>query len=128
MTSEVIAGPRAWLHSVALLNQEILMSSRLLILIGVFASFSVLTGLALMEVGYFGILEPLFKSWGAGQVLADLVIACLLACIWMVKDAKQRGVSAWPFIAITLVLGSFGPLLYLLAREWSLSSRVPTSA
>ena len=103
------------------------MSGRMLVLIGVFASFSVLTGLALMEVGYFGLLEPLFKSWGGGQVLADLVIACLLACIWMAKDAKKRGVSAWPFIAITLVLGSFGPLLYLLAREWNPRSSVPAS-
>jgi hypothetical protein len=80
-----------------------------------------------MEVGYFGLLEPLFKSWGGGQVLADLVIACLLACVWMLKDAKSRGVSAWPFIAVTLVAGSFGPLLYLLVRELSAKKTVPAA-
>ena len=58
-----------------------------------------------------------YLSWGGAQVFTDLVIALLLACVWMVYDARERGLSAWPFIAITLVLGSFGPLLYLVVRE-----------
>lgn len=93
------------------------MSGRLILLVAVIAAFGALTTLALVDVGYFGILEPHFQSWGGAQVFADLVIVCLLACIWMVNDARQRGVSAWPFIVITLVAGSFGPLLYLAMRE-----------
>ena len=104
------------------------MSSRLLLLLVVVAAFGVLTALALLDVGYFGILAPHFKSWGEGQVLADLVILAVLSCIWMLNDAPQRGLAAWPFIAITLVAGSFGPLLYLAVRELRKSAATPRSA
>lgn len=96
---------------------ETLMTARLLLLIVVAAAFGGLTTLALMDVGYLGIIEPHFQSWGAGQVFADLVILAVLLCVWMVNDARQRGGNAWPFVAITLIAGSFGPLLYLVVRE-----------
>ena len=104
------------------------MSGRLVALVGTVLAFGLLTALALMEVGYFGIIEPHFKSWGAAQVLVDLVIACGLACYWMLNDVRERGVSAWPFIALTLVLGSFGPLFYLVTRELRSGARPPVSA
>ena len=104
------------------------MSGRLLLLIVVIALFSVLTALALMDVGYLGILAPHFQSWGGGQVLTDLVIVCTLACIWMLADARTSGVNAWPFLVITLFLGSFGPLFYLVAREVRASARRQASA
>ena len=103
------------------------MSGRMIALITVIVGFSVLSALALLDVGFFGILEPHFRSWGGAQVFTDLVIALLLACIWMLNDARERGLSAWPFIAITLVLGSFGPLLYLVARELRSTSRSPAT-
>lgn len=93
------------------------MSRRTLALCLILILFSALTGIALAKVGYLGILLPHFQSWGAGQVLADLVIMCTLGCIWMVRDAQQRGARAWPFVVLTLVAGSFGPLVYLLVRE-----------
>ena len=93
------------------------MSARLSALLVVLTLFSVLTALALIDVGYFGILEPHFKSWGEGQVLADLVILGALACLWMIADARECGLSVWPFLVVTLFLGSYGPLLYLVARE-----------
>lgn len=93
------------------------MNTRLILLVCVWIVFGTISVFALQEVGYWGILEPHFQSWGQGQVLADLVIACLLACIWMVRDAPSRGLSAWPFVAVTLVAGSFGPLAYLVIRE-----------
>jgi uncharacterized membrane protein YqjE len=104
------------------------MSGRLVSLLVVIAAFGVLSALALMDVGYFGIIEPHFQSWGGGQVFADLVILAVLACIWMVDDARQRGLAAWPFIVVTLVAGSFGPLLYLVARELHASAGRPASA
>ena len=103
------------------------MSGRMIALITVIVGFGVLSALALQDVGYFGILEPHFRSWGGAQVFTDLVIALLLACFWMLHDARQRGLSAWPYIAITLVLGSFGPLLYLVARELRSTSRSPAT-
>jgi hypothetical protein len=93
------------------------MNGRVVGLVSVLVPFGALTALALLDVGFFGILAPHFRSWGGAQVFADLVIACVLACIWMVDDAGKRGVPAWPFVALTLAAGSFGPLLYLLARE-----------
>lgn len=99
------------------LSSEEPMSARLLALLLVITLFGALTAVALLDVGYLGILLPQFQSWGAGQVLVDLSILAVLACIWMVQDAPVRGLSAWPFILLTLLAGSFGPLLYLLVRE-----------
>jgi len=93
------------------------MSKRILILGGVICAFGALTYAALADVGYLGILEPHFRSWGAGQVFADLVIALLLANIWIVADGRNRGINPWPFVVLTLVAGSFGPLAYLVVRE-----------
>jgi hypothetical protein len=94
------------------------MSVRTIALFVVISAFGVLSALALMSVGYFGILAPHFRSWGEAQVLADLVILAVLACVWMRKDACEHGLPAWPFVLTTVFLGSFGPLLYLVAREW----------
>lgn len=102
------------------------MSMRLLSLVIVLALFGALSAVALADVGYFGILTPHFQSWGAAQVLADLVILALLGCVWMVQDARARGTSAWPYVLITLAAGSFGVLLYLLARERA-AGRAPES-
>ena len=93
------------------------MSGRLVLLILVIVAFGVLSALALMDVGYFGILAPHFQSYGEGQVLADLVIMCLMGCIWMTYDSRTSGLPAWPFVIMTVFLGSFGPLFYLLLRE-----------
>lgn len=93
------------------------MSIRMFCLATVLTLFSLLTTVALVDVGYLGIIEPHFQSWGAAQVFADLVIIALLACVWMVNDARARGLHAWPFVVLTLVAGSFGPLVYLLWRE-----------
>ena len=102
------------------------MSVRLGSLFVVIGLFLVLTVLAVMDVGYFGILLPHFRSLGAGQVLADLVIMASLSCFWMVADARQRGTNAWPFVLVTLVAGSFGPLLYLVLRELRSGARTST--
>lgn len=102
------------------------MSARLLLLLLAIASFGVLTVLALADVGYWGILAPHFQSWGGAQVFVDLVILALLSCLWMVRDARTSGVSAWPFVALTLAAGSFGVLFYLVLRERALGNRAAT--
>ena len=86
------------------------------LLIIVLAPFSVLTALALWHHGYWGILEPHFKSFGAAQVLVDLVIALGLVLTWLWRDARALGRNPWPWVLLTLAAGSFGPLIYLLTR------------
>lgn len=81
------------------------------------ALFGALTAVALWQHGYWGILAPHFLSFGGGQVLADLVIALTLAMLWMWQDARAQGRKVWPWLALTLVAGSFGPLGYLLTRK-----------
>lgn len=93
------------------------MNIRLIGLVVVMIGFGALSTIALLDVGYLGILKPHFQSWGEAQVFADLVILGVLACLWMAKDAPKQGLTAWPFIILTLALGSFGPLIYLAVRE-----------
>ena len=79
--------------------------------------FGALTAAALWHHGYWGIIVPHFQTFGAGQVLAGLVIALTLVMIWMWRDARTLGRNPWPWILGTLVTGSFSPLLYILTRK-----------
>lgn len=86
---------------------------RLLLMI-ILAAFLVLTTLALWHHGFWGIIKPHFESFGAGQVLADLVIALSLFLVWMWQDAKKENRNPWFWLILTLAAGSIGALLYLL--------------
>jgi hypothetical protein len=46
----------------------------------------------------------------------------------MGADARQTGMNPWPFIVVTIFMGSFGPLLYLAARELRATKARPASA
>jgi len=95
---------------------------RIFLLITLIA-FSALTAVALWQHGYWGIIEPHFKSFGAAQVLADLTIALSLFMVWMWRDAKATGRNPWPWIVLTLVAGSISPLIYLLSRKTTKDAR-----
>lgn len=83
----------------------------------VLAAFAALSAVALWQHGYWGILAPHFQSSGAAQVLADLAIALGLVSLWLWQDARSQGRNPWPWLLLTLVAGSFGPLVYLLTRR-----------
>ena len=93
------------------------MSSRLLVLVLVIVGFGALTAVALLEAGYVGLFTAQLESWAGLQVLTDLGLLAILACIWMLNDSRKRGLPAWPFVIVTVLAGSFGPLLYLVMRE-----------
>jgi hypothetical protein len=68
------------------------------------------------QFGYAGVFRETFRNSATTQVSLDLIIALSVICTWMWSDAKRNGWSPIPFILITVVAGSFGPLLYLLRR------------
>ena len=94
------------------------MNTRVVLIFVVLIAFGALTGYALYDVGVLGILRAASADSGAIQIFVDLVIVCALACVWMFFDGRKRGLNPWPCVVITLFTGSFGPLLYLLRREW----------
>lgn len=70
----------------------------------------------------FGI--QLMSNLDTAQVVIDLYILAALACIWMYHDNKSRGKSlaaVMPYLFITVVFVSIGPLLYLVVKGFSKS-------
>jgi hypothetical protein len=88
------------------------MNKRALAII-VLIPFSLLTLYAIAKVGYIGIFDYHRHSPAGWQVFVDLVIALLLVLTWLIPEAKKAGRNPWPWVVITLFMGSFGPLLYL---------------
>jgi Terpene cyclase DEP1 len=87
------------------------------VLLLILAPFSALSLAALWAHGYWGLFEPAFHSLASAQVLADLVIALTLFLVWMWRDASINGRNPWPWLVLTVAVGSFGPLLYLLTAR-----------
>ncbi|MBH3367814.1 DUF2834 domain-containing protein [Pseudomonas carnis] len=56
------------------------------------------------------------------QVVIDLYLMAVLACVWMYRDARGRGrsmVSVLPYFLLTAVFVSVGPLLYIVVNGFS---------
>ncbi|WP_089041804.1 DUF2834 domain-containing protein [Pseudomonas fluorescens] len=56
------------------------------------------------------------------QVVIDLYLMSVLACVWMYRDARRRGrsmVSVLPYFLLTAVFVSVGPLLYIVVNGFS---------
>jgi hypothetical protein len=75
--------------------------------------FALLSAYAVSQVGYWGIFDYHRHSPAGWQVFADLVIALILVLTWMIPNAKENGRNPWPWVLITLTLGSIGPLAYI---------------
>jgi hypothetical protein len=93
------------------------MSTRARIGIGlVLLAFIDLNAYVLWRYGLVGFLELVTANVATIAALVDLTIALLLITAWLWRDAKARGISFFPYAALTAVLGSVGPLLYLVVH------------
>ncbi len=79
--------------------------------------FLCLTGWAIFEHGYFGMLAQGFQSPGTILFAVDLLLALSMVAGWMWVDAGRHGLRVWPYLLLTAALGSAGPMLYLIKRE-----------
>ena len=82
-----------------------------------FLGFTAFTGYVLVTYGATGWIPIAFANPVSTLVTVDLFIALAMVMAWVYADAKARGVSPWPYLALTLGTGSVGTLLYLLVRE-----------
>lgn len=73
---------------------------------------------ALADHSYAGFFMIANANSATSLMMLDLVLALGLFAIWMVRDARRRQGSYLPFIAVTLLFGVAGPLLYLVTRGW----------
>jgi len=93
------------------------------LLAAVFIAFVALTGYA---VHYHGVCEfaHLAVATPANLTLTtDLAISLSLVSAWLWRDARTRGVSPWPYLLLTAVLGSVGPLAYLIGKSGCTGSK-----
>ncbi|MCB9760986.1 MAG: DUF2834 domain-containing protein [Alphaproteobacteria bacterium] len=92
------------------------MNARQLLVAVLLADFLAFTGYVLYLYGPVGWIEPAMANWATRLVSVDLVIALGVACGFMVKDAREQGINVVPYLIVTALIGSAGPLAYLVKR------------
>lgn len=79
--------------------------------------FTAYSTLVVVDHGYSGFIQlALREAWGM-QMLLDLCISLTMVSSLLVIDARRRKEAAWPWVVITALLGSVGPLWYLVLRS-----------
>jgi hypothetical protein len=96
------------------------------LLLALVIAFAAFTTISAVEHGYLGFWEEVTQNTATLQVLIDLSIVAFLALIWMYRDSRVQAMPFVPYALLTVVLGSFGPLGYLLHRTWRVRSRPVT--
>ncbi|MCG8424830.1 MAG: DUF2834 domain-containing protein [Proteobacteria bacterium] len=95
----------------------------------VLVDFAILTGYAVVVTGLSGLIDLLASGdlW-VYQLTFDFLISLGIAVAWMIGDARKRGVSWRPYLVLTLLLGSIGPLLYIVVHAIGHSKVKPVQA
>ncbi|WP_312931805.1 DUF2834 domain-containing protein [Pseudomonas sp.] len=83
--------------------------------------FSLYTGWTMLiaEQSLLAFGMTLIASPDTAQVVIDLYLMAALAALWMVRSNQRRGkpwVAVLPYLALTAVFVSVGPLLYLMVN------------
>ena len=90
--------------------------------------FSVYTGYTMLLADQslidFGL--GLMSSPDTAQVVIDLYLMAVLACIWMYRDGRSKGktfIAVLPYVVLTAVFVCIGLLLYIVVNGFSGSRR-----
>src|SRR5882762_6751612 len=100
-------------------QKETTMNGKQICLAIVLVAFLGFTEYAVYENGIQGLFDLVLANSATTLAFTDLTIALTLVSGWVIQDARRKGISWIPFLLITFTLGSAGPLLYLIRREWA---------
>lgn len=100
------------------------MTPALLLPLVVLVAFTLYTATVVAQSGITAVIPIVLGEPWAGQLFVDLVIALSLFLVWMVRDARERGLPAWLYVALVATTGSIGALAYLVHR----AARAPRMA
>ncbi|KSU49693.1 hypothetical protein AS033_09805 [Exiguobacterium indicum] len=80
-------------------------------------AFAVLTAFSIIDFGVLGIFTEATQNTATLQIFVDLILCALFIIVWLCHDTRRTGRSFPLWAIITLAIGAFGPLLYLLTRK-----------
>ncbi|MBF8153167.1 MULTISPECIES: DUF2834 domain-containing protein [Exiguobacterium] len=80
-------------------------------------AFAVLTAFSIIDFGVLGIFAEATQNTATLQIFVDLILCALFIIVWLRHDTRRTGRSFPLWAIITLAIGAFGPLLYLLTRK-----------
>lgn len=93
------------------------MNGKQTLLLAVLVMFGTASAYVALGFGLEGMWVLMTDNGVVRLLVADLAIALTLVSAWMWNDARDRGISPIPYVVLTLLTGSVGPLLYLIRRE-----------
>lgn len=80
-------------------------------------AFAILTAFSIIDFGVLGIFAEATQNSATLQIFVDLILCALFIIVWLRHDTRRTGRSFPLWAIITLAIGAFGPLLYLLTRK-----------
>ncbi len=92
------------------------MQPRSRLALAVFVPFTAFSFWVIARAGLGGLVPVLREPWGL-QVFLDLVISMTVASTVVARDARARGLTAWPWFLAMAGLGSIGLLGYFVYRD-----------
>ena len=92
---------------------------RLAVLVLALLLFTGYTATVVVQHGPLGFLDDHAVGGWHLQIFIDLVLSATAFLMLAVPDARRRGLSPWPYVVMTVALGSIGIFTYLVRREFA---------